>query len=60
MGVDAVEVLRDRKLGFPEAANSRVKAIRAVFKWAVRKKGSDGTALVSHSPARDVAYLGGN
>jgi integrase len=57
IGTDAVEVLRDRKLGFPEAANSRVKAIRAVFKWAVRKKGPDGTALVSHNPARDVTYL---
>jgi integrase len=60
MGTDAVEVLRDRKLGFPEAANSRVKAIRAVFKWAVRKKGPDGKALVSHNPARDVTYLRSN
>ncbi len=60
MTADAVEVLRDRKLGFPEAANGRVKAIRAVFKWAVRKKGPDGTALVSHNPARDVPYLKSN
>ena len=32
MTADAVEVLRDRKLAFPEAANNRVKAIRAVLK----------------------------
>ena len=57
---DAIEVLRDRKLAFPEAANSRVKAIRGVFKWAVRKKGPDGNALVSHNPARDVTYLRSN
>jgi hypothetical protein len=44
MNTDAVEVLRDRKLAFPEAANSRVKAMRAIFKWAVRKKGPDGNA----------------
>ena len=57
MNADAIEVLRDRKLAFAEAANSRVKAVRAVFKWAVRKKGPDGRALVSHNPARDVPYL---
>jgi hypothetical protein len=39
---DAIEVLRDRKLDTPEGANNRVKAIRAVCKWAVRKKGADG------------------
>jgi integrase len=57
MNADAIEVLRDRKLATPEAANSRVKAIRAIFKWAVRKKGSDGKALVSHNSARDIPYL---
>ncbi len=57
---DAVEVLRDRKLAYPEAANSRVKAIRAVFKWAVRKKGPDGKLLVSNNPARDIPYLRSN
>ncbi len=60
MTVDAIEVLRDRKLAFPEGANSRVKAIRAVFKWAVRKKGPDGKQLVQHNPARDVPYLKSN
>ena len=60
MTADAIEVLRDRKLAFPEGANSRVKAIRAVFKWAVRKKGPDGKPLASHNPARDVPYLKSN
>jgi integrase len=57
MTADAIEVLRDRKLAFPEGANNRLKAIRAVFKWAVRKKGPDGTPLASHNPARDVPLL---
>jgi integrase len=57
---EAVEVLRDRKIGFPEAANSRVKAIRAVFKWAITRKGEDAKPLVATNPARDVAYLKGN
>jgi integrase len=60
MGTDAIEVLRDRKMAFPESANARVKAIRAVFKWAVGRKGSDGAALVLHNPARDVRYLKSN
>ncbi len=60
MTADAIEVLRDRKIAFPESGNSRVKAIRGVFKWAVRKKGSDGKPLVEHNPARDVAYLKSN
>ena len=60
MTADAIEMLRDRKLAFPEAANSRMKAIRAVFKWAIRKKGPDGKALVSHNAARDIPYLKSN
>ena len=60
MTADAIEVLRDRKLAVPEGANNRVKAIRAVFKWAVRKKGPDGKPLVSHNLARDVPYLKSN
>jgi integrase len=51
MTADAIEVLRDRKMEFPEAANSRVKAIRQVFKFGVRKK------FVSFDPARDVPYI---
>ena len=49
MTADAIEVLQDRKLAFPEGANNRVKAIRAVLKWAVRKKGPDGKPLASHN-----------
>jgi integrase len=48
---DAVEVLRDRKLAFPEAANGRVKAIRQVFKFGIRKK------VAPFNPARDVSYI---
>jgi integrase len=48
---DAVEVLRDRKVHTPEAANGRVKAIRQVFKFGVKKK------LAPSNPARDVEYF---
>jgi integrase len=51
MTTDAIEVLRDRKIAFPEGANNRVKAIRAVYKWGVRKKHAPG------NPARDVEYF---
>lgn len=48
----AVSVLRDRKKETPEAANGRVKAIRAVFSWAC-----DTEQNIMHSnPARDVKY----
>jgi hypothetical protein len=60
MTANEIEVLRDRKLAVPEGANNRVKAIRAVFKWAVRKKGADGKPLAAHNPARDVSYLKSN
>lgn len=49
----AVRVLRDRKAGTPEAANSRVKALRAIFSWACK---SD-VELMSSNPARDVAQF---
>jgi integrase len=51
MTEDAVEVLRDRKVQTPEAANARLKAIRQVFKFAVRKK------LAPRNPAREVEYF---
>jgi integrase len=51
MTADAIEVLRDRKLEFPEAANARVKAIRQVFKFGVRKK------FAPFNLARDVPYI---
>jgi integrase len=51
MTADAVEVLRDRKLDKPESANARVKAMRQVFKFGVKKK------LAPGNPARDVEYF---
>jgi integrase len=54
MGPDAVEVLRDRKIDLPGAANNRLKAIRQVFKFALRKKYPDGKPYVSNNPARDI------
>lgn len=51
MTEDAVEVLRDRKIHTPEAANGRLKAIRQVFKFGVKKK------LAPRNPARDVEYF---
>lgn len=54
MGTDAVEVLRDRKIDLPGAANNRLKAIRQVFKFAMRKKHPDGKPYVLNNPARDV------
>jgi integrase len=47
-----VATLRDRKADLPEAANGRVKAIRAVFKWACLSE----VALSHVNPARDVSY----
>ena len=60
MDANAIEVLRDRKLEFPEGANNRVKAIRAVFKWAVKKKHRDGKPYVAHNAAREVSYFESN
>jgi integrase len=57
MTSNAIEVLRDRKLDYPEAANSRLKANRGVFRWAARKKAPDGKPLVFHNPVRDIPYL---
>jgi integrase len=44
-------VLRDRKAHMPEAANGRVKAIRAVFAWALKEK------HIATNPARDVPRI---
>ena len=57
MTVEAIEVLRDRKASTPEAANARVKAIRQVFKWGVRKKSADGKPYAPSNPAREVPYI---
>jgi integrase len=51
MTADAVEVLRDRKIHTPESANARIKAMRQVFKFGVKKK------LAPRNPARDVEYF---
>ncbi|AXV16463.1 integrase [Neorhizobium sp. SOG26] len=49
----AVRVLRDRKAETPEAANSRIKALRAVLSWACKPD----VELMPNNPARDVAYF---
>jgi integrase len=54
MGPDAVEVLRDRKINQPGSANNRLKAMRGVFKFAMRKKYPDGNPYLLTNPARDV------
>ena len=51
MNANAIEVLRDRKLSTPEAANGRVKAMRQVFKWGVAK------GHAPFNPAREVEYF---
>ena len=55
MTADAVEVLRDRKIDTPESANARVKAVRQVFKFGVKKKLAPSTqpaTLNISSPAQ--------
>jgi integrase len=47
----AVEVLRDRKIDKPEGANGRLKAMRQVFKWAIKQD------IVVADPTRDVGYF---
>lgn len=47
----ALRVLRDRKAGLPEAGNNRVKAIRAVFRWAMEEE------HVITNPARDLTRI---
>lgn len=49
----AVSVLRDRKKAFPEAANARIKSVRAVFAWA----GRGDVGLAAENPGRDVQNL---
>ena len=56
MTAEAIETLPDRKLEFPEAANGRVKAIRQVFRFGVRKKDKNGKPYAPGNPARDVEY----
>jgi integrase len=51
MSADDIEVLRDRKLETPEAANQRLKAARQVCKWGFKKK------HLKSNIARDVDYF---
>ncbi len=51
-----VALIRDKKREFPEAANGRVKAIRAVFSWATLPE----VGITQANPARDVRYLKNN
>ena len=53
MRARTIKVLRDRKGAFIEAANSRLKAVRRVFSWAI----DDEIECVTTNPAKDVKYL---
>lgn len=46
-----VRYLRDRKKDAPEAGNSRVKALRQVFKFAIKEE------ICASNPAREVDYI---
>lgn len=46
-----VRALRDRKIATPEAANSRIKTARAVFKWAIPE------GYAADNPAKVVTYF---
>ncbi|MEQ8445761.1 MAG: tyrosine-type recombinase/integrase [Pelagibacterium sp.] len=48
-----VGLIRDNKRDKPEAANGRIKAIRAVFNWAT----NTDVELAEGNPARDVQYM---
>jgi integrase len=48
-----VRRMRDLKADQPEAANGRVKALRAVYAWAVLP----GVELATNNPAKDVPYI---
>ena len=49
----AIRVLRDRKAAKPDGANNRLKAIRGVYKWAMRPE----IGAAPHNPARDVPLI---
>jgi integrase len=48
----AVSVLRDRKLGLPEAATGRLKAINRVFAWAMLPE--NGIQGITSNPVKSV------
>jgi integrase len=51
LGPAALEVLRDRKASVPGSANNRVRALRALFKWAKAQR------IVTVDPARQLDKL---
>lgn len=51
LSLKALAVLRDRKLDLPEAANGRVKALKALLKWA------KAAELVRTDHARELKHL---
>ncbi len=53
-GPKFVKILRDRKIDAPEAANSRLKALRSVFKWALGDEDIMRAYPMPANPARDV------
>lgn len=53
MGAKACRTLRDRRSEKREAANSRVKALRAIFAWACKPD----VGYMDTNPARDVSYF---
>ena len=54
-GAKAVGILVDRKAATPEAANNRLKRLRAIFRWAMLPRDLD--LGVTANPARDVPKL---
>ena len=53
MTAKSIRVLRDRKSTLPEAANGRLKSVRAVFAWALEEE----VEHVTFNPARDVTRI---
>lgn len=53
MASDHVKVLRDRKRVVPDAANTRLKLLRGIFRWAL----DSNIGGIDHNPARDVPKL---
>lgn len=54
MGLDALEVLRDRKGSKLGAADGRVQALRRLFKWGKTKR------KIAVNPALELAYVNTN
>jgi hypothetical protein len=49
-----VKMLRDRKAKVPEAANTRLKALRGLFKWGLANIDLAARFSTGINPARDV------